>query len=197
MAKRKRVAVKPTSNCNFLYGFLTKSSTDAATFGHVDCESGTAPAKTVIFSPSSIQPTKATKSLATGSDSSFADTSKINPLITADYAISRKRSSVPKASPKSKVVGILLETGVYWCWRMALTRWTAIPADVKAAAGIAEITAFDVEKHAYNANGVILKAPAGGFAAGVFIGRADLRKTIASSTGKTYRVYAKLNDETP
>ena len=145
MAKLKDVAVKATSGANFLYGFKTKSGTDAATFGHVDCETGTAPVKTVIFSPSSIKPTKASKSLAAGTSSSFVDTSKINALITADYSIVRKRSSVPKSTVKSKVVGILLEAGVYWCWRMPLTRWSAIPAQVKTDAGIAEITAFDPE----------------------------------------------------
>jgi hypothetical protein len=195
MAKRKRVAVKPTSGSNFLYGFLTKSTTDSATFGHIDCESGTAPAKTVIFSPGAIHPTKATKSLASGSDSSFVDTSKINALVTADYGISRKRNSIPKSSAKSKIVGVLLETGVYWCWRMTTARWAAIPAAVKTDAGITEIAAFDAEKHAYNGNAVILKADAGGFKAGVTISRNDLRKTIVdAATGKSYRLYAKLND---
>jgi hypothetical protein len=195
MAKRKRVAVKPTSNCNFLYGFLTKSSTDAATFGHTDCENGTAPTKTVIFSPGGIKPTKATKSLTSGSDSSFADTSKINTLISADYSLSRKRNSIPKSSPKSKIVGILLETGVYWCWRMPATRWAAIPASVKTEAGITEITAFDSEKHAYNGNAFILKADAAGFKAGQIVDKADLRKSFTdSATGKKYRLYGKLND---
>jgi hypothetical protein len=193
MAKRKHVAVKPTSNCNFLYGFLTKSTTDAATFGHIDCESGTAPAKTVIFSPSSIKPAKATKSLASGTDSSFADSSKINPLIAADYGIVRKRSSIPKATAKSKIVGVLLETGVYWCWRMPLSRWTAITAEIKTEAGIIEIDAFDPDKHAFNGNSFILKAPAGGFAAGVIVDKSSLRKSFTNATtGKAVRLYAKL-----
>lgn len=193
MAKRKRVAVKPTSNCNFLYGFLTKSDTDAATFGHVDCESGTAPTKTVVFSPSGIKPAKASKSLASGTSSSFADTAKINTLISSDYSISRKRNSIPKSTAKSKIVGILLETGVYWCWRMPVTRWAAIPDQVKTDAGIEEITAFDPEKHAYNGNAFILKADAGGFKAGVVVEKNELRKTFTDpGTGKQYRLYAKL-----
>jgi hypothetical protein len=195
MPKRKNVAVKAVSNADFLYGFQTKSTTDAATFGHVDCDSGTAPAKTVIFSPSSIKPTHASKSLAGGSDSSFADTSKLAALVTADYNLSRKRSSIPKSTAKSKVVGILLETGVYWCWRMPITRWNSIPAEVKTEAGITEITEFNPTKHAFNGNAVILKSPAGGFAAGVIIGKAELRKSFTNpTTGKRIRLYAKLND---
>jgi hypothetical protein len=195
MAKRKHVAVKPTQNSNFLYGFLTKSDTDAATFGHVDCENGTAPTKTVIFSPGGVKPTKASKSLASGTSSSFADTSKINTLISADYSLSRKRNSIPKSSPKSKIVGILLETGVYWCWRMPVTRWSAIPTSVKTEAGITEIAAFDADKHVYNGNAFILKADAAGFKAGQIVDKSDLRKTFTdSASGKKYRLYGKLND---
>ena len=195
MAKRKKVAVKPTSGSNWLYGFLTKSDTAAATFGHTDCETGTAPAKTVIFSPGGIKPAKASKSLATGTNSSFADTSVLNTLITGDYSIIRKRSSTPKSTTKSKIVGILLETGVYWCWRIPTTRWAALPASVKTDAGITEITTFDSEKHVYNGNAFILKADAGGFKAGQYNDKSALRKTFAdSATGKNYRVYAKLAD---
>lgn len=195
MAKRKKVAVKPTQQSNWLYGFQTKSDTAAATFGHTDCESGTAPSKTVIFSPGGIKPTNATKSLASGSDSSYADTSVINALITGNYSITRKRSTSPKGTAKSKIVGILLETGVYWCWRMPTTRWNTISADIKTEAGLTEITAFDPDKHVYNGNAFILKADAGGFKAGQYVDKTSLRKTFTdASTGKKVRIYAKLSD---
>lgn len=195
MAKRKKVAVKPSTASNWMYGFLTKSTSDAATFGHTDCESGSAPTKTVIFSPSNAKPTKASKSLTSGTDSSYVDTSKINALITADYTLSRKRSTVPKSTTKSKVVGVLLETGVYWCWRMSSTRWNAIPAEIKTEAGITEITTWDNEKHAYNGNAFILKADGGGFKAGQVVDKASLRKTFVNpTTGKSIRLYAKLAD---
>jgi hypothetical protein len=195
MAKRKKVAVKPTSSSNWLYGFLTKSDTAAATFGHTDCESGTAPAKTVIFSPGAIKPSKASKSLASGTNSSYADTSVLNTLITSDYSIVRKRSSIPKSTAKSKIVGVLLETGVYWCWRMPVTRWNTLPADVKTESGVIEIATFDPEKHVYNGNAFILKTAAGGFTAGQYVDKNSLRKTFTdATTGKKIRLYAKLND---
>jgi hypothetical protein len=195
MAKRKKVAVKPSTGSNWLYGFLTKSDTAAATFGHTDCETGTAPAKTVIFSPGGIKPAKASKSLASGTNSSFADTSVINTLITSDYSIVRKRSSTPKSTVKSKIVGVLLETGVYWCWRMPVTRWNTLPADVKTESGVIEITTFDPEKHVYNGNAFILKADAGGIKAGQYSDKTALKRTFTdATTGKKIKLYAKLND---
>jgi hypothetical protein len=195
MAKRKKVAVKPMSTSNWLYGFMTKSDTAAATFGHTDCETGTAPAKTVIFSPGGIKPAKASKSLASGTNSSFSDTSVINTLITSDYSIIRKRSTIPKSSAKSKIVGVLLETGVYWCWRIPLTTWNAIPAEIKTESGAIEIATFDPEKHVYNGNAFILKADAGGFKAGQYVDKTSLKKTFTNATtGKKIKMYAKLND---
>jgi hypothetical protein len=195
MAKRIRVAVKPAQTSKWLYGFLTKSGTDAATFGHTDCESGTAPEKTVIFSPSGVKPLHASKALASGTSSSYAGSDKVQSLITGDYNLSRKRNSIPKGTAKSKIVGVLLELGVYWCWRMPLTRWSSIPADVKTEAGIIEITTFDPDKHVYNGNAFILKADGGGFKAGQIVEKNELRKSFTNpTTGKKIRLYAKLND---
>ncbi len=193
--KRTKLAALPKTNSKFYYGFTSPNLSEKDTLGLKDLESGTID-KDVAFSPKNVKPYQAYKPgiIAKGG---LCSVGKVADLETAGYTISRKNPSVPKAGPKSVIVGVRLSTNLVWAWRYPKSKWDALPADVKAAAGIALSSTYNQSEIAYHADGVILQAPNVDLdlPANVYINKKTLKRPYTStSTKKTYMLYGGKPD---
>jgi hypothetical protein len=155
-----------------------------------DLETGI-PDKDVAFSPKNIKPNRAYKPgiIAKGG---FCSVGVVAALEADGYNISRKNPGVPKAGAKSVIVGVRLSPTLVFAWRYRKAAWEALPADVKADAGLALASTYNSSEIAYHADAVILKAPNTDLdlQAGVYYGKASLKRSYTSaSNNKTYRLY--------
>jgi hypothetical protein len=188
--KRTKLGALPTTNSKFYYGYTSPNKDELATLGLKDLETGT-PDKDVAFSPKNVKPNSAYRPgiIAKGG---FCSVGKVADLENAGYNISRKNPGVPKPGQKSVVVGVKLSPNLVFAWRYRKSAWDALPADVKTAAGVKLMSAFNYSEVAYHADGVILAAPNAGLGlqAGVYYGKSSLKRSYTStSNNKTYNLY--------
>ncbi len=188
--KRTKLAALIKADSKFYYGFTSPNLNEKDTLGLKDLETGTID-KDVAFSPKNVKPYSAYKPgiIAKGGLCGFG---KIADLETAGYILSRKNPSVPKAGPKSVIVGVRLSPNLVWAWRYPKSKWDALPADVKTDAGIALASTYNQSEIAYHADGVILAAANTDLdlPANVYINKKTLKRTYTSSSNnKTYVLY--------
>jgi hypothetical protein len=188
---RKQVAVLTRANAKFLYGFYSPNESEAAALGLELIETA-APSKDVAFSPKNIKPFRAYRPgiVARGGLCGYG---KVASLQDAGYQLSRKTPNLPKAGRKSVIVGIRLTANLVFAWRMRLSAWTAMPAAIKTAAGIALSSAYPASEIAYHCDGIMLKVANTDLdlPAATFIGKGTLKRTFSDvATGKDYHVYA-------
>lgn len=188
--KRTKLGALPTVSSKFYYGYTSPNKDELTKLGLKDLEIGT-PDKDVAFSPKNVKPNRAYKPgiIAKGG---FCSVGAVATLEADGYNISRKNPGVPKPGQKSVIVGIKLSANLVFAWRYRKSAWTALPNDVKAAAGIKLLSEFNYSEVAYHADGVILAAPNAdlGLLAGVYYGKSSLKRSYTStSNNKTYSLY--------
>lgn len=189
--KLKQVAVLTSASAKFLYGFRSPNESEAANLG-LELIETTAPSKDVAFSPKNVKPFRAYKPgiIQKGGLCGFG---KVASLQDAGYILSRKTPNLPKGGPKSEIVGIRLSPNLVFAWRYPKSKWTALPASVKAAAGIALASTYPASEIAFHADGFMLKAPNTDLdlPAATYISKATLKRTFTdAATGKNYSLYA-------
>ena len=188
--KRTKLAALPTTSSKFYYGFTSPNLSEAATLGLKTLESGTID-KDVAFSPKNVKPNRAYKPgiIARGG---FCSVGKVADLETAGYNITRKNPSVPKGGQKSVIVGVRLSPNLVFAWRYPKSKWEALPADIKLAAGIALTSTYPASEIAYHADAVILTTANTelDLQANVYYGKSSLKRSYTStSNNKTYSLY--------
>ncbi len=196
--KRKLVAVQPRTNSKFLYGYRSDNYDKASTLGVVDLETSS-PIKDVAFSPKNIKPYRAYKPgiIAKGG---FVDISKVPSLENAGYNVSRKNPGTPKGGPKSVIVGVRVTPDLVLTWRYPKSKWAALPAKVKTAAGVALASTYPTSEHAFHADGFVLKTASVelDIPAGTYVSKNILRQTISDpDTGKNYNLYKGTSATAP
>jgi hypothetical protein len=193
--KRTKLAALVKADSKFYYGFTSPNKAEADTLGLKDLETGSID-KDVAFSPKNVKPYSAYKPgiIAKGGLCGFG---KVQALENAGYVLSRKNPAVPKSGPKSVIVGVRLSPNLVWAWRYPQSKWTALPADVKAAAGIALASTYNQSEIAFHADGVILSAANTDLdlPANTFINKATLKRSYTSTeNNKTYVLYGGQPD---
>lgn len=188
--KRTKLAALPKTNSKFYYGYTSPNKDELTKLGLKDLETGTID-KDVAFSPKNVKPNRAYKPgiIAKGG---FCSVGVVATLENDGYNITRKNPSVPKAGQKSVIVGVRLSPNLVFAWRYPKSKWDALPADVKAASGIALASTYSASEIAYHADGVILTAPNTDLdlLANVYYGKSSLKRSYTStSNNKTYTLY--------
>ncbi len=189
--KRVQVAVLTKISAKFLYGFRSPNESEASALGLELIETA-APSKDVAFSPKNIKPFRAYKPgvIAKGGLCGY---SKVAALQDAGYVLSRKTPNLPKGGLKSEIVGVRLSPNLVFCWRYPKSKWLALPASVKTAAGIALASTYPASEIAFHADGFMLKAANTDLdlPANTYISKKTLKRTFAdTATGKNYNLYA-------
>jgi hypothetical protein len=189
--KREKVAVLIRANSKFLYGFQSPNKDEAAALGLELIETA-APTKDVAFSPKNVKPFRAYRPgiIAKGGLCGFG---VVATLQNAGYVLSRKNPNLPKAGPKSVIVGVRLSPNLVFAWRYRKAAWDVLPATVKAAAGIALASTFPASELAYHADGFMLKTANTDLdlPAATYISKATLKRGFSdAATGKNYSLYA-------
>ncbi len=189
--KREKVAVLIKADSKFLYGFQSPNKSEAATLGLELIETGT-PSKDVAFSPKNVKPFSAYKPgiIAKGGLCGYG---KVASLQDAGYILSRKNPSLPKGGPKSVIVGVRLSPNLVFAWRYRKSAWDALPASVRAAAGIALASTYTASEIAYHADGFMLKTANADLdlPAATYISKKTLKRGFPDpATGKNYSLYA-------
>jgi hypothetical protein len=187
--KRVKVAVLTSAAAKFLYGFRSPNQAEAATLGLEVIETA-APSKDVAFSPKNVKPFRAYRPgiIAKGGLAGFG---KIADLQNAGYILSRKTPNLPKAGPKSVIVGIRLSPNLVFAWRYPKSKWDVLPAAVKTAAGIQLSSAYPPSEIAFHADGFMLKAANTDLdlPAATYISKATLKRTFSEGT-QNFTLYA-------
>jgi hypothetical protein len=188
--KRTKLGALPKVNSKFYYGYTSPNKDELTKLGLKDLETGT-PDKDVAFSPKNVKPNRAYRPgiIAKGG---FCSVGVVAALEADGYNISRKNPGVPKAGKKSVIVGVKLSPNLVFAWRYRKSSWDALPADVKADAGIALASTYNASEIAYHADGVILATANADLdlQAGVYYGKASLKRSYTStSNNKTYSLY--------
>ena len=189
--KRERVAVLIKADSKFFYGFISPNKSEAATLGLELVQTGT-PSKDVAFSPKNVKPFSAYKP-GVISKGGLCGYGKIASLEAANYIVSRKNPSYPKAGLKSVIVGVRLTPNLVFAWRYRKLAWDVLPAAIKTLAGVALASTYPASEIAYHADGFIFAAdqPDLGIPAGTYIGKGSLKQNfVDSATGKNYRLYS-------
>jgi hypothetical protein len=189
--KRVLVAVLTSANAKFLYGFRSPNQSEASSLG-LELINTAAPSKDVAISPKNIKPFRAYKPgiIQKGGLCGFG---KVAALQDAGYILSRKSPNLPKAGPKSVIVGVRLSGSLVFAWRYPKSKWDILPATVKTAAGIQLASSFPASEVAFHADGFMLKAANLDLdlPANTYISKATLKRTFTDvATGKTYSLYA-------
>jgi hypothetical protein len=189
--KRVLVAVLTSASAKFLYGFRSPNQSEASSLG-LELINTAAPSKDVAISPKNIKPFRAYKPgiIQKGGLCGFG---KVAALQDAGYILSRKSPNLPKAGPKSVIVGVRLSGNLVFAWRYPKSKWDILPATVKTAAGIQLASSFPASEVAFHADGFMLKAPNTDLdlPANTYISKATLKRTFTDvATGKTYSLYA-------
>lgn len=197
MAKKVEAAVAYAADAKFLYGYRTEPGGDLATLGVSDI-STSAPAKDVAFHPKNVRVWSAYKPgiIARGGLCAF---DKLQSLDDAGYLVTRRKASVPKGGPKSVIVGVKLTPSLVFTWRFPKSKWTALPAEVKTAAGVKLASEFNQDECAFHADGFIFKTaiPELDLPAGVYVSKTALKRTFTSTAGKSYSLYAGTQAAAP
>jgi hypothetical protein len=189
--KREKVAVLIKANSKFLYGFQSPNKSEATALGLELIETA-APTKDVAFSPKNVKPFRAYKPgiVARGGLCGYG---VVAALQDAGYILSRKNPNLPKAGPKSVIVGIRLSANLVFAWRYPKSKWDVLPATVKAAAGIQVSSAYPASEIAFHADGFMLKVANTDLdlPAATYISKATLKRGFTdAATGKNYTLYA-------
>lgn len=189
--KRVRVAVLTSAAAKFLYGFQSPNESEAGTLG-LELIEAAAPSKDVAFSPKNVKPFRAYKPgvIARGGLCGFG---KVATLQNDGYILSRRTPNFPKGGPKSVIVGVRLSANLVFAWRYKKSAWDALPATVKAAAGIRPISEYPASEVAFHADGFMLKSANTDLdlPANTYISKATLKRTfVDAATGKNYNLYA-------
>jgi hypothetical protein len=155
MATRTRVSVTPSTRSNFKYGFLSGADAgDQSTLGQNPVVGALAAG--VMFGVNSPKPAVMRKIKATGhSVSSFVDAGSKTTAAAADWKIVKPAKARRGSGGRfTKLVYIKFKVGagtsgvnVQYAWRMPITTYTAVGADL-AALGIKDVSptedAFDL-----------------------------------------------------
>jgi hypothetical protein len=189
--KRVLVAVLTSASAKFLYGFRSPNQSEASSLG-LELINTAAPSKDVAISPKNIKPFRAYKPgiIQKGGLCGFG---KVAALQDAGYILSRKSPNLPKAGPKSVIVGVRLSGNLVFAWRYPKSKWDVLPATVKTAAGIQLASSFPTSEIAFHADGFMLKAANLDLdlPANTYISKATLKRTFTDvATGKNYHLYA-------
>jgi hypothetical protein len=189
--KRVLVAVLTSASAKFLYGFRSPNESEAASLG-LELINTAAPSKDVAISPKNVKPFRAYKPgiIQKGGLCGFG---KVATLQNAGYILSRKTPNLPKGGPKSVIVGIRLSPNLVFAWRYPKSKWDALPATVKTAAGVALSSTYPASEIAFHADGFMLKAANADLdlPAATYISKATLKRTFTDvATGKNYSLYA-------
>lgn len=188
--KRVLVAVLTSASAKFLYGFRSPNESEAGRLG-LELINTAAPSKDVAISPKNVKPFRAYKPgvVARGGLCGFG---KVADLQNAGYILSRKSPNLPKGGPKSVIVGVRLTTNLVFAWRYPKSKWTALPADVKTAAGIKLASEYPASEIAFHADGFMLKTANLDLElpAATYISKTTLKRTFTDNTGKSYNLYA-------
>jgi hypothetical protein len=187
--KRVKVAVLTSAAAKFLYGFRSPNQSEAAALG-LELIDTAAPSKDVAFSPKNVKPFRAYRPgiVAKGGLCGFG---KVADLQNAGYILSRKTPNLPKAGPKSVIVGIRLSGNLVFAWRYPKSKWDLLPAAVKTAAGIQLASAYNASEIAFHADGFMLKTANADLdlPAATYISKATLKRTFTEGTN-SYSLYA-------
>lgn len=138
-ANRRLVHVVPFTGSTIKYGFQTNVDADVSTaLGHT-AVAGAYPSGLVIGA-NAPKPARASRILATGSESSFISAANIAAARTAGWTVGKSRVRVGGSTARSKLVYITFE-GNKLAWRMPTGTYTRLSAEERTALGIVDGTA--------------------------------------------------------
>jgi hypothetical protein len=199
MGKTNMAAILISANSKFLYGYRTPNgAAEQARLGFELIEAAT-PSKDVAFSPKNKSPFSAYKPgiVSKGGLAAFA---KIAELQNTGFVLSRKIRALPKAGPKSVIVGVRLTPDLVFTWRYPKTKWDVLPQAVRDMAGIQLASSYPVLEQAYHADGFMFKVANADLdvPAATYIGVKSLKRTFSDpATGKNYSLYSGKPIEAP
>lgn len=184
----KTVFVKPNVSLQWNYAWTTKNYD--ATLGHSEW-TGATPSGPLVFGCNSLKPNRATKVLSTGkSTSTFVEAGKEDDAKTAGMKISIATVKTQPKGKQSKAVAIKLQTGLFHCWSMPLTLYTALGSGGRADLGIVDATTVPANDRVWGANGYVLTEAALNIPAGTRFPIKRFHVTYTGSSGKQHKTFA-------